>query len=376
MRVFLEKNVFDATIDRIGFIYEEFDDVIVWVSGGKDSTVIFNLSKQVAKSKGKDHINVAWIDQEAEWKTTEEWSKTVMYDDFVKPYWFQIPMKLSNATCTRQDFLECWNEKERELWIREKDKISIKENKYGTDRFHELFDAITDVEWGDIKLASVTGIRAEESPGRWAGLTSSETYRGITWGRKSKVNKNHIALHPLYDWGFTDVWKAIHSNRWYYNKMYDYFFGYGLPVNKMRISNLHHETAVWDLFRMQELEPDTYNKLCKRLEGIHSASHFGIDDYFVNELPYMFKDWKEYRNYLLSKLIKEEHQGNMREIFRKHDIEFEDKTCYTKILKSHVNAILANDWDECVKIKNAHIRFSTPTSRRERKEKELLLSKN
>ena len=375
VRVWLNKNVKDATYDRVSFLFDEFENVVVWISGGKDSTVLFDIAYNIAKEKNKLPLKVCWIDQEAEWKLTEEWIKKIMYMKDIEPYWIQIPMKLSNATCTRKDFLECWNEDEKELWVRDKDPIAITENRYGTDRFHELFSAISNVEWGDKKTCSLSGVRAEESPGRWTGLTVSETYRGITWGRKNELNKNHFTFYPLYDWSYSDIWKYIHDNNCYYNKIYDYFYIYGLPVQNMRVSNLHHETAVRSLFYMQEIEPETHNKLCKRLEGIHSATHLGFDDYFVNELPFMFKSWKEYRDYLLDKLIIPAHQKNFKNRFKSHDLEFDDEPYYKRILKGHINAILANDWDEGVKIKNIHRRYSTPTTRKNRKEKEALLSK-
>lgn len=191
LRMYLDKNVFDMAVDRVNFLLDEFDDFLVWVSGGKDSTVIFNLVKQLAQKKGIDHINIGWIDQEAEWVQTVEMSKKWMYDPYVKPYWIQIPMKLSNATCTRKDYLECWNEDEKHLWMREKDPIAIKENKYGTERFHELFDAITDKEFGNIKLCCFGGVRADESPGRWRSITAQEVYRGITWGKKHSKHKQN-----------------------------------------------------------------------------------------------------------------------------------------------------------------------------------------
>lgn len=39
MKKYLEKNVYEATMERIKFIFDEFDNVLVSFSGGKDSTV-------------------------------------------------------------------------------------------------------------------------------------------------------------------------------------------------------------------------------------------------------------------------------------------------------------------------------------------------
>ena len=371
--MYLDKDVYECAINRINFLLEEFDEILVWVSGGKDSTVIFNMVKELAIKQGRKYMYIGWIDQEAEWQHTVEIIKKWMYDDFVKPIWVQVPMRLSNATCTRKDFLECWNEDEKHLWMREKDPIARKENVYGTDRFHKLFDGISAYEFGDKNTCCIGGLRTSESPARFRSITAQECYRGITWGKKHSIKRNNIfTFYPIYDWSFTDVWKAIYDNDWEYNKIYDYYYQYGLPQQKMRVSNLHHEVAMDKLFYMQEIEPETHNRLCNRLEGIKSASQFGEDNYFVYKLPFMFKDWKEYRDYLLEKLIKPEHQELFRKRFHAQDLEFEDEIYYKRCLKTHVQSILANDWESGVKMANFQVRNSDKRTVANRKRKQQL----
>ena len=47
-RNYTAQNVFEAALDRIRWVYRECDDVIVSMSGGKDSAVTFELAKLVA----------------------------------------------------------------------------------------------------------------------------------------------------------------------------------------------------------------------------------------------------------------------------------------------------------------------------------------
>ena len=98
MKIYKNISVFDESMNRIRNIFNEFKNVVVCVSGGKDSTVIFNLSLIIAKELNRLPLKVMFIDQEAEWEATIEQIKKIMYNPNVKPYWYQMPIWLFNAT--------------------------------------------------------------------------------------------------------------------------------------------------------------------------------------------------------------------------------------------------------------------------------------
>lgn len=351
MKIYLKTNVYQEALKRIEWVFDEFEHVTVGVSGGKDSTVVFNLALQVAKKKKRLPLNVMFIDQEAEWIYTIDMMKNIMYHPDVNPRWYQMPIQLFNATSYTDHWLWCW--KEGEDWLREKEPIAITKNVYGTKRFAKLFTRISEVEYADTPHAYISGVRTEESPSRFIGLTSGVTYKWVTWGKIINKKKNHYTFYPIYDWLYSDVWKAINDNDWEYNKVYDLQYQYGVPVKEMRVSNLHHETAVKSLFHFQELDPKTYSDLTQRLKGIDMAGKLGYDDYFVKELPFMFKDWTEYRDYLLEKLITDEKwKAGLKKRFAEHDKLFStDKTWLKRATKMHIQSILTNDW-EMIKIDN------------------------
>ena len=344
MKVYKNINVFDEALNRIERIYNEFENVVVSVSGGKDSTVIFNLALMVAKKLNRLPVKVMFVDQEAEWEATIDQIKRIMYREEVKPYWYQMPIKLFNATSVTEHWLYCWEEGKE--WMREKDEIAIKENIYGEKRFARLFIKIPEVEYPNEPVAYLTGMRVEESPVRYLGLTQGEaTYKDITWGKTLNKDKKHYTFHPIYDWSYSDVWKAIFDNKWEYNEIYNKYYMDGVPFPKMRISNLHHEKSVHSLFYLQRYEPHTYEKLVKRLSGIDMAGKFGEDQYFVRDLPFMFNDWKEYRDYLTDNLLPEEY----RESFKQKFAEIDEKIQYfinkDDTYKAEIQSILTNDWE-------------------------------
>jgi len=272
----------------------------------------------------------------------------------VEPMWYQIPFRLFNATSTQtgEHWLNCWNPEEEDQWMRPKWDRAIKENTFKQDRFTKLFEAILTKTFPDKKVCYIAGVRAEESPSRAMGMTQGHTYGGETWGRRygPKGSVNKIVMYPIWNWSYYDIWAAIHNNNWRYNKIYDVQYAYGIPVRDMRVSNVHHETAIMHLFYMQEAEPETYVKLTQRIEGIDMAGKMGAADYFPKDLPYMFKDWKEYRDYLLDKLIDNE---DWKARFRKHfdRIAFLEPYFPRRIYSLAITSILTNDW-EGIKISN------------------------
>ena len=341
IRVFLPNNVYEESLERIRYLFDEFPEIVVGFSGGKDSTTCLELSLIVAKERGRLPLKVMFLDQEAEWQCTIDYIEKVMTRKDVEPIWFQMPLRIANSASLNKEWHYCWDINTTD-WIREKNPISIKENTYNCDRFADLFTAIFAKDFKDKKACYISGVRCEESPTRNMALTGQETYKGITWGKMLSKEMEHYTFYPIYDWSVFDIWVGIYKGSWDYNKLYDYYYQYGKGISKMRVSNVHHETAINDLRFMQEIEKDTWNKITERIDGANTTKH--LDNWFPKELPYMFESWSEYRDYLLENLIKKELVPHFKRKFLKFDKSYYETPVYTKAMQICIKALLKNDY--------------------------------
>ena len=304
-----ENNVFDEALERIRMLYDFHDDVIVSMSGGKDSTVLFELCMIVAKERNRLPLKVFWLDQEAEWKATVDYMDKVMHRDDVKPYWFQVPFAFPNNLSTKNDTLMVWDPAEKDKWIHPQSDIAITESPIDVsdegrdDAFYTLIRNLPEYCTDGQNCAVLVGMRISESLNRRATIAHSPAkFRGETWCKK-KVGKCQV-FWPIYDFSNDDIWTAIGKNHWDYNKAYDLMYRWGVAKTKMRVSALIHETAWHSIEMLQEFERDTYNRFTARIAGASTFNHaFDEGGIIPRSLPFMFKDWKEYRDYLLIHLI-------------------------------------------------------------------------
>lgn len=168
-----ENDVFTEALERIRMLFDAHDDIIVSMSGGKDSTVLFNLALMVAREKKRLPLKVFWLDQEAEWQHTVDYMDSVMRMPEVEPYWFQIPFDFTNSLSPKSNFLRVFDEVKPSEWVHPKSDISIKENPTKYQRYHDLVKhlpaAITNKT-----CAVLVGMRMSESPRRRMSITGRQ----------------------------------------------------------------------------------------------------------------------------------------------------------------------------------------------------------
>ena len=73
VKAYIDKTVYEAFIDRMDFIFSEFDNIFVSFSGGKDSGLLLNLIADYMRKRGiRKRIGLFHQDFEAQYEKTTE----------------------------------------------------------------------------------------------------------------------------------------------------------------------------------------------------------------------------------------------------------------------------------------------------------------
>lgn len=305
------ESVLDAARRRMAFIFDTHENVICSISGGKDSTVLAHLALLEARRRGR-RVGLFLLDEEVLYESSVAQVDYLMslYPENTTRLWLQIPFFLTNATSTTEGQLRCWEPGEHKLWMRPKKPFAIQHKPWAPEderfragyRWLDFYGVIENFERCYTGTAFLVGLRAAgESPNRWRAVVRNPvTIAGehVYWGTQKGKN---VALYPLYDWNFHDVWRYIADTGIQYSRIYDFMFRKGYPINEMRVSSLIHERSFRSICDLPEFEPSTYEKLLKRVKGIALAQEAGKAPklFACRKLPKNFASWISYRDFLL-----------------------------------------------------------------------------
>lgn len=314
---YLEINVYDSLMERFKFIFEEFENIYVSFSGGKDSGLLLNLLLDYKrKYYPKRMIGVFHQDFEAQYSYTTEYVERTFerLKGEVERYWVCLPMATRTAISNYEMFWYPWDDKKEDSWIRNMPEhdyvISLKNNPITTYKYkmHQEDLAKQFGRW--YKLTHNTGpticllgIRADESLQRYNSFVNKKNgYKKKCW--ITRQFKNVWCASPLYDWTINDVWHAIFLFNYDYNRLYDMYFKAGLKPNQMRVASPFNEYAKESLNLYRVLDFETWIKLLNRVKGVNFGSIYGKSKalgYRNVSLPEDYT-WKEYTKFLLSTL--------------------------------------------------------------------------
>lgn len=354
-QVYINKDVVSAAKDRISYIFDEFEKIIVSVSGGKDSTVLAWLALQEARKRSRK-IGILFIDEEVVYQSTVEQIEWLMnlYPENTTRLWLQFPFRLTNATSIAEGQLICWEDGKHKLWMRSKVSYSIQHKPWAPDQEHirdknkgfGFYDVIENFQKQRDHTAFLVGLRATESMNRFRAVSKNPGYKDVFWCTKCG-GEGSASFYPLYDWNFHDIWKFIYDNGIRYSRIYDYQFKKGMGIREIRVSSLIHEKSFKALVELPEFEPKTYNKLCNRIKGIQVGHLYGKENTMLRarKLPKNYHTWREYRDFLLDTYPDKEKKW----IFEKR---FERYLDNDYVARQECRQLVLNDYENNLPVDN------------------------
>lgn len=277
-KIYLKKNVYEAAVERINFIFDNFEKVCVSFSGGKDSGVLLHLAMDIARKRNRK-IGVLFLDLEAFYKLTIEYVEKIFSEneDVLEPYWVCLPMESPNSLSYLEPTWIWWQPEKEPIWVRPMPKnkwvINLQNHHFDFYKENMPFEKfiLYFANWyGNGKTtAQLVGIRTDESLNRWRAVAADghqkNNYKGCSWS--VKMAENTYSFYPIYDWTVEDDWIYYGKFNKPYNQLYDLFYKAGLPLSKMRVDEPFGNEAKAGLNLFRVIEPETWGKVVNRVSG-------------------------------------------------------------------------------------------------------------
>jgi predicted phosphoadenosine phosphosulfate sulfurtransferase len=368
-KIYQEKNVLEASRDRISKIFDDFEKVYISFSGGKDSTVMTHLVMDEAIKRNR-RVGLLIIDLEAQYSLTIDHIREMVeiYKEHIELHWFCGELLLRNAVSDFQPKWVCWDESKKDIWVRDKPVEANNLDEYDfyvpKMEFEELMVIFGKWYSQGKKTAAFIGIRADESLHRYKAITASKknlTHQGLKW--TTLIANNLYNVYPIYDWRTEDIWVFHAKNKHLsHNKVYDLMSMAGVKLSNQRLCQPYGDDQKKGLWLYHILEPNTWCKLINRVSGVNSGALYIQDRGNINGTHKITKPenhtWKSYTNYLL-KSLPQKIQIHYRERFEKfiigwikrgysfipdeapHDLEVK---CWAPSWRRMARCVLRNDY--------------------------------
>ena len=309
-------NVYEAAKKRIEYLFNEFENVLVSFSGGKDSGVMLEMAYDYAKENNMLHkLSMVHMDYEAQYQMTTDYvEETFKRMSDIGRYWLCLPIYAQCACRMDAAYWIPWEKSKKSIWCREMPQYDyvVNEDNMDFEIKKSDFEIPRDFYRSFIekkgRTVSLVGIRMQESYARQKVIRSMEgtisKYKGNNYIVDNVANDNLFTAYPLYDWKTEDIWIYNAKFGKPYNRLYDLFYRAGQSIDSMRVASPFNDCGIHTLKLYKVIDPNNWGKMIGRVNGVNMAGLYGGTTAMGWKKITLPKGhtWKSYCYFLLSTL--------------------------------------------------------------------------
>jgi predicted phosphoadenosine phosphosulfate sulfurtransferase len=277
-RMFLDISCVDAARQRIRHVYDTFDSVCVQFSGGKDSTAVLYLAKEIHEERGLGPVTVIFRDEEIVSPSVLSYVEYIRSLDWVNMEWYCLPEGLEVWSLGRRMDEMSWSEarmKDGRLF-RPIPDWAITGYHFGLTHAEPIPEHVdyytTQGKKGNI--AFITGVRAAESMIRYRSCVQKLHENYIVTPYKTKKGLPVKFAKVIYDWQINDVFKFLEEHNAPYCEYYDLA---ALTGSNNRVGVPLHSVAVRRIGDVIATEPEYYDRLWECFPVIDAQRRWWTD---------------------------------------------------------------------------------------------------
>jgi predicted phosphoadenosine phosphosulfate sulfurtransferase len=261
--MFLDIDCVEAARKRIRHVYDTFDTVCVQFSGGKDSTAVLYLAKEVHEERGLGPVKVIFRDEEMVSPLVLDYVNKIRNYDWVDMEWYCLPYSSEVWVLGVREPVIMWNaNREREgRRVRPIPSWAITAEHFGLtaeEGLPERIDYYT-MQGKTGSVAFITGVRANESMVRYRSLVQKLHENYIVSPYKMKKSIPLKFAKVIYDWQTDDVLKFITEEHG--AEYCEYYDLAALTGSNTRVGIPLHSVAIRRIGDVVATEPDFYDRL-------------------------------------------------------------------------------------------------------------------
>lgn len=266
-RRFIDTNVYEESKNRIHHIFDTHDHVNVAFSGGKDSTAVLNLVREVANERGINTVDSHHRDEEFNPAQILDNVKYYYDQDWCNGVWYCVPRQSIMFVLGENKEVIKWDPSGDREWVRPKPDFAETLNDTKQIFGQDDFDKMVADNYPNGKVAIVNGIRADESIVRYRSVVNkiTENYIAKSFSPRATLCK------PIYDWQMNDVFKYFMENNLRYSAWYEeqMWSGDALRVASPLIAESMKTIEKWAM-----MDPEFYNRLTEVFPEVRAHERY------------------------------------------------------------------------------------------------------